>query len=91
MAGIRIVSLDNQREYQPGDPAPEGYMAWHEWAGVQHKAGLRQQRCGHCLLWKYPQELSDKTVTQTATTRKHGGQTVTRTSPICRDCAEIRK
>ena len=45
-------------EYKPGDPAPEGYLAWHEWAAVQHKAGLRQEPCGQCGKWKYPQEIS---------------------------------
>ena len=32
----------HQPDFQPGDQAPEGYLAWHEWAEVQHKAGLRQ-------------------------------------------------
>ena len=47
-----------QRTYKPGDPEPDGYLAWHEWAAAQHKAGLRQRQCGRCGLWNYPQELS---------------------------------
>jgi hypothetical protein len=46
-----------QRSYKPGEQAPKGYLAWHEWALAQHKAGLRQIQCGHCGLWYYPQEL----------------------------------
>ena len=44
-------------EYKPGDPPPEGYTDRHEWARVQHEAGLRQQTCGICGLWRFPQEL----------------------------------
>ncbi len=33
-------------DFKPGDQAPEGYLAWHEWAEVQHKAGLRPKECG---------------------------------------------
>jgi hypothetical protein len=42
-------------EFKPGDPPPEGYLDWHEWARVQAKAGLRQARraCGH---WHFPHE-----------------------------------
>ena len=52
---------------RPGSPAPEGYVAWHEWADVQHKAGLRQQACSKCGRWKFPQELaSEEQETQVA-------------------------
>jgi len=37
-----------QPGFKPGDQAPSGYLAWHEWAEVQHKAGLRQKQCGRC-------------------------------------------
>jgi hypothetical protein len=57
---IRGGLLLEQDDYKPGDPAPEGYLAWHEWAEVQHKARLRQKQCGRCGLWRYPQELSDQ-------------------------------
>ncbi len=46
-------------EYKAGVQPPTGYMDWHEWAKVQHKAGLRQTQCSECGLWKFPQELSD--------------------------------
>lgn len=42
--------------YKPGDPTPTGYVQWHEWAGVQYAAGLRQRQCRKCRLWKFPQE-----------------------------------
>lgn len=41
--------------YKPGDPCPEGYMAFHAWSEIQHKAGLRQRLC-QCNKWRYPQE-----------------------------------
>jgi hypothetical protein len=46
------------RHYEPGDLPPDGYLAWHEWAEVQRKAGIKQVRCGGCGLWRTPQELS---------------------------------
>ncbi len=64
-----------QGVYRKGDPAPEGdYRAWHAWANVQHKAGLRQSRCGRCGLYWFPQELNAAT---TARAR----------APVCRACA----
>ena len=39
-----------------GDPPPEGYNDWHEWAKAQHNGGLRQQRCPTCRQWQFPQE-----------------------------------
>ena len=41
MKGLHILW---QAEYKPGDQAPEGYLAWHEWAEVQHEAGLQRLR-----------------------------------------------
>ena len=49
-------TLDVSDVYQPGDLPPLGYNQWHEWADVQVKAGLRQQRCSQCGKWKFPQE-----------------------------------
>ena len=72
-----------QPEFKPGDQAPEGYLAWHEWAEVQHKAGFRQKQCGRCEKWKYPQELSDKIDIFKAKTRKGP---VTVESPVCNEC-----
>lgn len=62
MPDIRIPGgvLTVAGNYKPGDPAPTGYLAWHEWAHIQHKAGLRQKQCAKCGKWKYPQELSSK-------------------------------
>jgi hypothetical protein len=47
-------------DYKPGDPAPSGYLDWHAWAEVQHKAGLRLVQCPGCSRWQYPQELSTR-------------------------------
>ncbi len=52
------VHLLVQHNYKPGDPAPEGYLAWHEWAEIQAKSGLRQQQCGFCMRWWFPQQLT---------------------------------
>lgn len=56
---MKVACVLEQDTYKPGDPAPEGYLQWHEWAEAQHKAGLRQKQCGRCGLWRYPQEMSD--------------------------------
>lgn len=76
-----------QPEFKPGDQAPEGYLAWHEWAEVQHKAGLRQKQCGRCGLWHYPQQLS-ATVDRTEVTGLRKRQPFRRTleAPVCNDC-----
>ena len=78
--------------YKPGDQPPSGYMDWHEWAAVQHKAGLKQKRCGRCMLWRYPQELSGQEDVSYARTgrgaKKGGGRKVRVVSPICKECAE---
>ena len=71
-------------DFKPGDQAPEGYLAWHEWAEVQHKAGLRQKECGRCGKWKYPQELSDQHDRLEAQSRKGP---VTVITPVCNNCA----
>lgn len=39
-----------------GSMPPSGYIAWHEWAEVQTKGGLKQSQCGECGLWYFPQE-----------------------------------
>ena len=72
------------KEFKPGDQAPSGYLDWHEWARVQHKAGLRQQQCGKCSLWKYPQELSGEEVRCETQTRR--GKAVVTSSPVCNEC-----
>ena len=78
-------------KYKPGDPPPSGYLDWHEWADVQHKAGLRQKRCGRCGLWQFPQEMSELIDVSEARTgrgaNRGGGRVVTLRSPVCLECA----
>lgn len=52
----RAIYLEIMPVFKPGDPPPAGYCEWHEWARVQHAAGLRQRQCPKCKLWRYPQE-----------------------------------
>lgn len=73
--------------WKPGSMPPTGYIAWHAWAEAQHKAGLRQVRCGRCVRYKYPQELSKIVDVGEATTRKRGGSVVLVRSPVCLGCA----
>lgn len=61
--------------YNPGDLPPERYLAWHEWADVQRRAGIKQVRCGKCGLWKTPQELSSKAIKLTR--------------PVCSKCEAL--
>ena len=72
-----------QANYKPGGSSPEGYLAWHEWAGVQHKAGLKQCVCGRCACWQYAQELSGKIDERVVQSSK--GQMTIKT-PICKKC-----
>ena len=87
MNALRVVCILEQAPYKPGDQAPEGYLAWHEWAEVQHKAGLRQKQCGRCGLWRYPQQLS-ALVDSTEVTGLRKRQPFRRTleTPVCNDC-----
>jgi ribosomal protein S27AE len=71
-------------DFKPGDLPPEGYLAWHEWAEVQRKAGIKQVQCGKCGLWRTPQELSGQTMKWTAQSRKGP---VEQTAPVCSKCA----
>ena len=82
MSALRVACILEQAAYKPGDQAPEGYLAWHEWAEVQHKAGLR----------RYPQELS-ALVDSTEVTGLRKRQPFLRTleTPVCNDCAEKPK
>lgn len=38
MADYPLLCLLIIPEYRPGDKPPEGYLQWHAWADVQHKA-----------------------------------------------------
>lgn len=80
MTGI----IDATPPFKPNDPAPEGYIAWHDWAEVQIKAGLRQKQCAFCSLWKFPQELSETVLKSKLQTSR--GKTVEVESPVCKDC-----
>jgi hypothetical protein len=81
---MKVVCMLKQDDYKPGDQPPEGYLAWHEWADVQRKAGIKQVQCGLCGLWRTPQELSDQTMRWTAQSRKGP---VEQTAPVCNKCA----
>ncbi len=50
------MTMNEKSAYKVGDPPPDGYVAWHDWAEVQHKGGLRQKLCSRCGRWFYPQE-----------------------------------
>jgi hypothetical protein len=54
--GHPVPVLWSSLDFKPGDPAPTGYIAWHEWAAAQHEGGLRQRRCPGCGRWRFPQE-----------------------------------
>lgn len=88
--GRNVALITYQLDWKPGDqpPADESdYLGWHEWAGVQHKAGLRSKQCGRCCKWKYPQELSGQTIEGTAYADKAMTKPVPVSSPICNKCA----
>lgn len=70
-----------------GGPPPSGYIAWHEWAEIQDKAGLKQVTCGQCGLWRFPQELSGNFFVSEAETSD--GTKVKEKLPICLKCNEI--
>ena len=53
------IFLDVVEKFNPGDPAPCGYMAWHDWAAVQYRAGMRQRKCSACGRLGFPQEFTD--------------------------------
>ena len=77
-----------QDEFKPGDMPPEGnsYLAWHEWAEVQHKAGIKQVECGKCGKWKTPQELSGETVSTRAFNSK--GEELELVNSVCKKCSD---
>lgn len=84
---MKVACILEQATYKPGDQAPEGYLEWHEWAEVQHKAGLRQKQCGRCGLWRYPQQLSAEVDrAEMVMTRKRKSRRVTVETPVCNDC-----
>ena len=34
-----------------------GYLAWNEWAELQHENGITQTQCPKCKLWLFPEEV----------------------------------
>lgn len=88
MPDIRIPSgfLTVGGDYKPGDMPPSGYVDWHEWAEIQHKAGLRQIECGRCGKWRYPQELSS--ITDTFEAKDRRGRPVSVSTAVCKGCAQ---
>ena len=81
---MKIACVLAGQNYKPGDPAPKGYLAWQEWAEVQHKAGLRQVECGQCGNWKYPHELSGVVVVSHPFQRD--GTPFNVEDPVCKEC-----
>ena len=85
---IQGALILEQSAYKPGDLPPDGYLAWHEWAEVQYKAGIKQVQCGKCGLWRTPQELSGETMRWTTQSRKGP---VEGTAPVCNKCVSANK
>jgi hypothetical protein len=81
---LGIISFTGN--YKPGDQPPSGYCDWHAWADVQHKAGLRQKRCGNCSKWNFPQELTD--VAKRHYVKTANGKKVLVTTFLCKECAK---
>jgi hypothetical protein len=73
-------------DYKPGDMPPTGYLDWHEWAEVQHKAGLKQKTCSMCSNWYFPQELLDTSGHHYAL--RSNGEQVLLTIYLCKGCKE---
>lgn len=93
MADIRLrdgTILTVAPDYKPGDREPigAGYLDWHEWAEVQHQAGLRQVECVDCGKWWYPQDLHPDTVIVPALTRR--GKPTQIECRRCMRCADAR-
>lgn len=79
------------KTYKPGDPPPSEYLGWHVWAAVQHKAGLRQVRCPGCSRFRFPQEMSEKTIeSRYFTISRRGREDHVDRLRICLDCARER-
>lgn len=82
------MHLLSQRKYEPGDPAPDGYLAWHEWAEIQAKAGLRQEQCGYCMRWWFPQQLTGLVLKSILQSRRGP---VAVQSAVCLECAHRKR
>jgi hypothetical protein len=83
---MRLINITAQKEYKVGDPAPEGYLEWHEWAEVHRKAGIKQVECCHCGKWKMPNELHAKPFSFVAIDPRKGPIKVEKSQ--CKKCAD---
>jgi hypothetical protein len=79
-----LICILDAGTYKPGDPMPELYNQWCEWAEVQRKAGLRQVRCAYCCKYKWPHELAGRIV-QTPVFDRRGNRLVLK-SRVCLGC-----
>src|SRR5580658_4318255 len=73
---MKLLHIDATPIFKVGDPCPDGYIARQEWAQVHLDAGLKQEQCGYCLLWKFPHELHHKPMHFMASRTKHGPKNV---------------
>jgi hypothetical protein len=91
--GGRVAFITFGGDYKPGDPPPPdgAYNDWQEWAGIQHKAGLRQAQCGSCGLWRFPQELSERRIESTHYRDKAMTSAVKVFSRVCLKCEQKRE
>jgi hypothetical protein len=86
---MSLICILDGGHHKPGDPPPIGYSQKDEWAHVQLRAGLRQVRCGRCVLYKFPQELSGLIDVGELFDSKGGIHR--RASPVCLACAARTK
>lgn len=56
IAGMRRAAVELLEQWPKGCPAPIGYADWFEWARAQKLHGLKQEQCGICGLWLFPQD-----------------------------------
>ena len=91
IATCPAAMLDCGGTYKVGDPMPDGYVQRQEWAQVHMNAGLKQEQCDTCGLWKFPHELSATVHRFWAEKRERGVFTKVRMeSRICKEC-ELRQ
>lgn len=83
-----MTSITIAASFKAGDPPPKGYLQWHAWADAQAKAGLKQRRCAHCSLWRFPQELSAEVAASLL--YDSAGNPVPADSPVCLECVRAQ-
>ena len=85
--GYAVVT--EQENWSVGSQPPKeksDYLGWHEWASIQQKGKLCQSQCGKCGLWRFPQELSEKTVEHVGYRDKTMTKPVKSLAKICNEC-----